>query len=121
MYRQRLRAFVEISHSFGIQPVMMTEPFSGSTNALTPDWVHAKPLDQFNAVVREVGEQEGVPVIDLVRHLQEEVPGWNQADEIFIDGIHVTEKGSRIYAEYITQKLLPIVLNTKSHRGSGSY
>src|SRR5262249_19719683 len=76
MYRQRLRAFVQIARSFDIQPIMMTEPFNGSVNALTPDWVHARPLDQFNAVVREVGEQEGAPVIDLVRFLQEQVPNW---------------------------------------------
>jgi len=109
MYRQRLRAFVHIARSFDIQPIMMTEPFTGSTNALTPDWVHARPLDQFNAVVREVGEQEGAPVIDLVHFLQTEVPEWAQPDEIFFDGIHVTEKGSRVYAKYITERLAPFV------------
>ena len=109
MYRQRLRAFVHIARSFDIQPILMTEPFTGSANALTPDWVHARPLDQFNAVVREVGEHEGAPVIDLVRFLQEEVPEWAQPNEIFFDGIHVTEKGSGVYAKYITERLMPFV------------
>jgi lysophospholipase L1-like esterase len=118
MYRERLRAFIQISHAFGIQPVIMTEPFSGSTNALTPDWVTAKPLDQLNEVVREVGEQEHVPVIDLVRYLQERVPEWAKPMNVFYDGIHVTNHGSRVYAEYIAQQLLPLTLQIANARHS---
>jgi lysophospholipase L1-like esterase len=110
VYRKRLQAFIHMSRAFGIQPVIMTEPFSGSTNALTPDWVKAEPLDELNAVIREVGEREGVPVIDLVRYLQENVPGWAKPMNVFYDGIHVTDQGSRVYAEYITERLVPLIV-----------
>ena len=113
LYRQRLKAFVHLCRSFDIQPVFMTQPFSGSTNALTPNWVDHTAQDQFNAVIRMVGEEEGVQVIDLVRYLQEQVPDWNKPMEIFYDAIHVTDKGSQVYAQYITERLLPLILQKK--------
>jgi GDSL-like Lipase/Acylhydrolase family len=113
LYRQRLKAFVHLCRSFDIQPVFMTQPFSGSTNALTPNWVDRTAQDQFNAVIRMVGEEEGVLVIDLVRYLQEQVPEWNKPMEIFYDAIHVTDKGSQVYAQYITERLLPLILQKK--------
>jgi GDSL-like Lipase/Acylhydrolase family len=114
VYRQRLKAFVHLCRSFDIQPVLMTQPFSGSTNALTPYWVDRTAQDQFNAVIRTVGEEEGVPVIDLVSYLQEQVPDWNKPMEIFYDAIHVTDKGSQVYAQYITERLLPLILQKKT-------
>ena len=111
LYRQRLKAFIHLCRSFDIQPVFMTQPFSGSTNALTPNWVDRTAQDQFNAIIRTVGEEEGVPVIDLVRYLQEQVPEWNKPMEIFYDAIHVTDKGSQVYAQYITERLLPLILH----------
>jgi hypothetical protein len=113
LYRQRLKAFVNLCRSFDIQPVFMTQPFSGSTNALTPNWLDRTAQDQFNAVIRMVGEEEGVLVIDLVRYLQEQVPEWNKPMEIFYDAIHVTDKGSQVYAQYITERLLPLILQKK--------
>jgi GDSL-like Lipase/Acylhydrolase family len=113
-YRQRLKALVHICRSFDIQPVFMTQPFSGSTNALTPNWVDRTAQDQFNSVIRMVGEEEGVPVIDLVRYLQEQVAEWDKPMEIFYDAIHVTDKGSQVYAQYITARLLPLILQKKT-------
>jgi GDSL-like Lipase/Acylhydrolase family len=109
-YRQRLQAFINICRAFGIEPVLMTEPFSGSTNVLTPHWINRAAQDRFNAVISEVGDREGVLVIDLVRHLQERVPEWNKPMEIFYDAIHVTDKGSRVYAQHITERLLPLIV-----------
>jgi lysophospholipase L1-like esterase len=117
LYRQRLKAFVHICRDFGIQPVLMTEPFSGSTNSLTPDWIDRTAQDRFNTIIRAVGEEEGIPVIDLVRHLQERVPEWNKPMEIFYDAIHVTDKGSQIYAKHIAERLLPLILVRESLEG----
>lgn len=114
LYRQRLKAFVHICRDFGIQPVLMTQPFSGSTNSLTPGWVDATAQDKFNTIIREVGKEEGVLVIDLVHHLQERVPKWNQPMEVFYDAIHVNDEGSRIYAQHITERLLPLILERSS-------
>jgi hypothetical protein len=125
-YRQRLQAFIYICRAFGIQPVLMTEPFSGSTNVLTPHWVNRTAQDRFNTIIREVGEEEGVLVIDLVHYLQERVPEWNKPMEIFYDAIHVTDKGSQIYAQHITERLLPLILEqahislSERHKSRGS-
>ena len=109
LYRQRLKAFIHICRDFGIQPVLMTQPFSGSTTSLTPAWIDRTAQDRFNTIIRAVGEEEGIPVIDLVRHLQERVPEWNEPMEIFYDAIHVTDKGSQVYAQHIAERLLPLI------------
>lgn len=49
-------------------------------------------------------------VIDLVRHLTESVAGWNEHMKIFYDGMHVTDRGSVVYAEYIAERLRAEVL-----------
>jgi hypothetical protein len=98
-FEQRLRAFVHICHSFGIVPVLMTQPLSNSRNALTPEWADWANQDVFNEVVREVARSENVMLIDLVRHLHEEVADWDSPMNIFYDGMHVTDHGSRVYAE----------------------
>ena len=56
----------------------MTQPVSDGTNSLTPAWIDRTAQDHFNTVIRAVGEEEGIPVIDLVRHLKERVPEWNK-------------------------------------------
>ena len=112
LYRQRLKAFVHICRDFGIQPVLMTQPVSDGTNSLTPAWIDRTAQDRFNTVIRAVGEEEGIPVIDLVRHLQERVPEWNKPMEIFYDALHVTDKGSQVYAQHIAERLLPLILRS---------
>lgn len=108
-FRQRLHIFIHLCRDLGIRPVLMTQPFSGSSNELTPDWADLGSQDLFNEVIREAGSQEGVLVIDLVRHLKEDVSDWDQPMVVFYDGIHVGDDGSETYAQYITEKLLPLV------------
>ena len=118
MFRERLRTFIHMARDFSIQPVLMTQPFSDATNALTPNWTDEKAQNRFNALVREVAKAEGVLLIDLVTHLQESVPEWNKPMEIFYDAIHVTDKGSVVYADHIAQQLLPLV---RTVAGRGPY
>lgn len=116
LYRQRLKAFVHLSRDFGIEPILMTEPFSGSTNSLTPKWVDRTAQDLFNTIIRQVGQEEEVLVVDLVKYLQEQVPEWNKEMNIFYDAIHVTDKGSAVYADYITDRLLPVIVKLRKDR-----
>lgn len=113
-YRQRLKAFVHLCRDFAIEPVLMTEPHSGGTNTLTPRWIDAQ-VEQFNDVIREVGAAEGVHVIDLVEHLRANVPDANKPMYLFYDGVHVTDRGSRVYAEHIADRLLPLI--ERGHAG----
>jgi lysophospholipase L1-like esterase len=106
-YERRLRAFVRISRAFGIEPVLMTQPLANIRNAFTPNWVDPRNQEVFNHIIRTVGAEEGAVVIDLVRYLFENVPDRNQPMKVFYDGMHVTDDGSEIYAEYIAEHLSP--------------
>ena len=108
-FRQRLHVIIHLCRDLGMRPVLMTQPFSGSSNELTPDWADLGSQDLLNELIREVGAQEGVVVFDLVRHLASEVPNWDQPMVVFYDGIHVCDDGSEVYAQYIAKKLLPLV------------
>jgi lysophospholipase L1-like esterase len=109
VYEQRLRVFIGVARGLGITPVLMTEPFSGSLNQLTPQWADLGSQDLFNEIVRKIGEQEKVLVIDLVQHVRDNVENWNQPMKVFYDGIHVTDYGSDIYARHIAERLAPLV------------
>ncbi len=109
LYRQRLHAFVGLARAFGIRPVLVTQPLSSHVTSLTPRWHDLGAQARLNEVARQVGAAEQVTVIDLVRHLETEVPGWNEPQELFYDGMHVNDRGSRVYAEYIARRLYPLV------------
>jgi lysophospholipase L1-like esterase len=115
-YERRLRAFVWLSRAFGIKPVLMTQPLANIRNVFTPDWVDPRNQDMFNQIIRTVGAEEGIVVIDLVRHLVQNVENWNQHLNIFYDGVHVTDRGSEVYAEYIAERLYDAVLARRLSR-----
>lgn len=109
-FARRLRAFVGVARGFGIEPVLMTQPAISMVTPLTPEWVSMANQERFNRAVRQVAREEGVVLIDLVQHLMDEIPDWNEEMEIFYDGIHVTDRGSRVYAEHIAARLVEEVL-----------
>jgi hypothetical protein len=78
--------------------------------------VDPRNQDVFNHIIRKVGAEEGAIVIDLVRHLVENIEGWNQHMKIFYDGMHVTDRGSEVYAEYIAERLYGEVLARRLRR-----
>ena len=104
-YEKRLRAFIRVARAFGIEPVLMTQPVTNISTPLTPDWADALTQEIFNDLIRKVGVEEKVLVIDLVRYLIEHIDGWNQHMNIFYDGVHVTDRGSQVYAKYIAEIL----------------
>jgi lysophospholipase L1-like esterase len=108
LYRAHLKTFVHMCRDFGIEPVLMTQPYSRHRNALTPAWLESTAQDQFNDIIREVGQSENVLVIDLVTHVRA-IPGWDTPNQIFYDAIHVNKNGSRVYAAYIAEELQPLI------------
>ncbi len=115
-YVKRLRAFVALCRAFGIEPVLMTQPSVATRTPLTPRWVTARNQATFNDEMRRVAKEEDVVLIDLARHLKDDVADWEQPMKVFYDGIHVTAEGSRVYAEYITQRLLETALRERESR-----
>lgn len=117
-YRQRLRAFVHLCRDFGIEPVLMTQPMSGARNELSPEWADLGAQDRCNAMIRSVGTEENVLVIDLIEYLHAEVPDWDKGDTVFYDGVHVNDNGSQVYATCIAERLRPLILNHLRMRGA---
>ncbi|MSQ83807.1 MAG: SGNH/GDSL hydrolase family protein [Myxococcales bacterium] len=106
-YRQRLLAMVRSVRAFGAEPVLVTEPLSSMRNELTPKWADTAGQDALNQVVREVGLAEAATVVDLARHVQFEVPNYLVPMHIFYDGMHVTDRGARVYGEELARRLGP--------------
>jgi lysophospholipase L1-like esterase len=104
-FERRLRAFVGICRAFDVVPVLMTQPFAATRTAFTPEWTDATDQERFNEAIRKVAREERVELIDLVRHLERDVPGWDRPMHVFYDGLHVTAEGARIYAEHVTERL----------------
>ena len=105
-YLWRLRGFVALARAFEIEPVLMTQPAISMRHPHRPAWLDLSNQAVFNDLIRQVARDEGVILIDLARHLAERVPDWDQPMVVFYDGIHVTDQGSSIYAEHITERLL---------------
>ena len=105
-FKRRIRAFIGIARAFGIRPVVMTQPSEAYRNELTPSWVNESDQATFNQAIRDVAAQENADLIDLVAFLKTRV-GVNAGESrpIFYDGIHVTDYGSGLYAEYIADRL----------------
>ena len=106
-FSRRLRAFVALARAFDIRPVLMTQPSLGRRVAATPDWTDAANQQRFNERVRELARDQGVALIDLAQHVAER--GGDPA-EIFYDGVHVTDLGSQLYAEYIAARVVELGL-----------
>ncbi len=88
-FRRNLQTFIAICKIRDIQPVLMTQ-----ANRVKDDPLYHR----FNDVIREVGQKEGVKVIDLAKAIPED-------DDNFYDSYHYTAKGSQLAANVITQDL----------------
>ena len=112
-YVARLKSFIGICRAFGITPVLMTQPAMKVRTALTPDWTDPRNQEIFNHLIREVGAEEDVLVIDLVRFFFEGVENWNEPMVVFYDGVHFNNPGSRLAASYIADQLYEFVLEPR--------
>ena len=92
-FEKRLLAFIRTARAFEIEPVVMTQPISSHFTELTPDWINQDMQTRFNQIVRRVGNEEEIVVVDLVKHLKEATPDWDRHMHVFYDGIHVTDVG----------------------------
>jgi len=104
-FRDRLRAYVALARAFRIEPVLMTQPYAQFRTDITPEWIDGTAQDEANRVIREVGLEQDVLVIDLIRHLKEHVADFNEPMIVFYDAIHMTDQGSQIVAEHIAATL----------------
>jgi lysophospholipase L1-like esterase len=115
-FRGNLVLFVEIARASGVIPVLMTQAsrFTDDPDPVIQAEVrrvedlgvsypeYRRLFDRFNDVIREVGAENGVPVIELDRKIPPD-PG------LVYDSIHFTAAGSRRVAEVVADELLPLL------------
>lgn len=114
-FRERVERLIALSRGSGIEPVFLTQPalygngvdeLTGvdlRTVKVTPEMsgkVAWEVLELYNDVIRELGKQEGVWVIDLARELP-------QDSRYYYDLMHYTQAGSERVAAIIDTQLSP--------------
>lgn len=109
VYRANLGEIITILRNHGGSPVLLANhPIRKKFQATNHDPESYKrncPL--YNQIVREVGAEHGVPVIDLETAMREaNVP----EDELLsADGLHLSQNGNAIYARFVLEGLKPIL------------
>lgn len=114
-YEARLRELIAISKFSGILPVFITQPalFGGY---MQKDPKHAEiclegevaelaweNLELYNNVIRRLGDEENVLVIDLARELP-------YHEQYFYDCIHFSNKGAKKVADIVYKYLCPFLM-----------
>lgn len=108
LYESRLRAFIGICQAFNITPVLMTQPLSDYKTVDTPYWSDTSTQRLMNDTMRTVAKVESVKIIDLAQIVLSELNGTNPAEYLY-DGMHVTDKGSVLYANVIADHLQDLI------------
>jgi|SRR5215470_12497602 len=116
-YEENLVSMIRVLRQNGIKVMIFTLPTVVTPgmsrgdlqrqNVFFPYFAGAYSLDRFlslhhayNRVIRSIGGQYGVPVVDL-----EEVFNRYDKDELFWDTMHPNEKGNRLIAQTLFAKL----------------
>ena len=115
-YQTRLKKLVETCRNAGIEPVFITQPLLvgfGTDDVTGLDLARIKAygprqsgkmywdvVETYNDVVRRVGRENSVQVVDLAR----EMP---KSSRYFYDFIHYTPEGAEVIAEIIDRSLCP--------------
>ena len=71
---------------------------------LSPDWVALETLDRVNAAVARIGAETGVTVIDLTDRFTGR-GGLPRTELYESDGVHLSAKGYRVWADALTEAL----------------
>ena len=111
-FRTNLILFVEIARATGVEPVLMAQAnriIDDPDPAVRVNLANVeqeglgypafkKLYDRFNDIIREVGEQRGVQVIDLERAMPKE-------RRFLYDSVHFNDAGSELAASVIAEQL----------------
>jgi lysophospholipase L1-like esterase len=97
-FRRNLQTFIAICRIRDIQPVLMTQ-----ANRVKDD----KLYHRFNDIIREVGEKEGVLVVDLANNIP-------ATSDYFYDSYHYTASGAQLAADVISKELEKRLIDSKA-------
>lgn len=112
------RAFVSLTRALGIRPVLMTQARADviPANANRADMAlltrHAVLHAYLNQVIRDVGAETGVRVIDLERFVKKHP----DRRRFFYDSVHYGDVGSLAVADLITNDLAAEIAEMRTSR-----
>jgi lysophospholipase L1-like esterase len=95
-YRSNLREMIEAGRARHLTVVLLTRPFVGSSDDPASWKTHAPA---YNAATREIGRDEGVPVIDVY-------DAFRNRPDLFDDESHFGVEGHRVAAQMIHAELM---------------
>jgi len=96
-FRRNLRSIVSVARGEGVEPVLMTFYFQPSVE--TPEIrVAARGIELQNDIVRSLGKELGVTVVDVARELEAD-------PALTFDDIHFTPEGNRRRVEILLRRL----------------
>ncbi len=122
-FKDRVETLIALARGSGLEPVLLTQPvLYGNlvdevtgvdlrTVKVTPEMngeVAWKVLELYNNVIREVGKQEGVLLIDLAQELP-------QNSRYYYDLMHYTRAGCEQVAQIIDARLSPFLASRYPH------
>ena len=105
-YIQRVESFVDIVRNFGSIPVLMTQPLDSTRHPVRPDLENMNGQERFNDIIRTIASDKNVVLVDLEDHMRDIPEFAADPTEFLYDGMHITDKGSTIYAKMIASVLL---------------
>jgi len=104
-YRARLESFIDICHNFEINPILMTQPLISTEPDTSPPWSENNLQIRFNRIIREVCAEKGAILIDLEKYIYNNQPDFDKPNAFFYDLVHVNDRGSVVYGEYIAARI----------------
>jgi len=105
VFRSHLNTFIDMCRNFGIEPVLMTQPIGSFETRMTPPWLSESLQYQFNEIIREVCAERSCMLIDLENYIYNNVENFNEPMVVFYDRVHVSDNGSKIYADFIASEI----------------
>lgn len=99
-----LKLFIATSRIYGIEPILLTQGHLRIVNN-AKDKQGMAMLAFFNEAIKELGQNEGVNVIDIDRHVSEHP----EKTSLFYDSVHYRDAGSRFIAGVISDHMLKIL------------
>lgn len=115
-YHKILTLFVMITKAAGATPILMTQ-FNKIENH--PDFIISKDnaafsqayrqlYSDFQNITRQVAKENNIMLIDPMREIPE-------PEKYLYDAVHLNNEGSKVMAEFISQKMEKIVVNFKTN------
>jgi lysophospholipase L1-like esterase len=120
LFQRNLRSIAAVARAHGITPVLVTQPAAASDSLYTfteqgfrrglpqvgplpPDrMAFMRDFDSYNEAAISVAAESSIPVVPMHRLMRSE-------DEYFVDVVHYSSRGSRLFGETVAEALFPLL------------